>query len=123
MKIGVVLSGGGIRGIAHLGVLKALKEKGVEISMITGTSAGAIVGSLFANGVDPYEALKLFQKTKLLKFLRPAFRLPALLNLETAYPLFKTYLPHDSFEHLKSHSLLPQQTLMKVSWFIFRKVT
>jgi len=101
MKIGVVLSGGGIRGIAHLGVLKALKEKGVKISMITGTSAGAIVGALFANGVDPYEALKLFQKTKLLKFLRPAFRLPALLNLETAYPLFKTYLPHDSFEHLK----------------------
>jgi NTE family protein len=101
MKIGVVLSGGGIRGIAHLGVLKALKDKGVEISMITGTSAGAIVGALFANGVDPYEALTIFQKTKLFKFLKPAFRLPALLNLETAYPLFKTYLPHDSFEHLK----------------------
>lgn len=101
MKIGVVLSGGGIRGIAHLGVLKALKDKGVQISMITGTSAGAIVGALFANGVDPYEALTIFQKTKLFKFLRPAFRLPALLNLETAYPLFKTYLPHDSFEYLK----------------------
>ena len=101
MKIGIVLSGGGIRGIAHLGVLKALKDKGVKISMITGTSAGAIAGALFANGVDPYEALTIFQKTKLFRFLKPAFRLPALLNLETAYPLFKTYLPHDSFEHLK----------------------
>lgn len=101
MNIGIVLSGGGIRGIAHLGVLKALKEKQVNISMITGTSAGAIVGALFANGVDPYEALTIFLKTKLFKFIKPAFRLPALLNLESAYPLFKTYLPHDTFEKLK----------------------
>lgn len=101
MKIGIVLSGGGIRGIAHLGVLKALQDKGVKIAMITGTSAGAIVGALFANNIPPYEALKIFIGTKLFKFIRPAFRSPALLNLEAAYPLFKTYLPHDSFSGLK----------------------
>lgn len=101
MKIGIVLSGGGIRGIAHLGVLKALQDKGVKIAMITGTSAGAIVGALFANNIPPYEALKIFIGTKLFKFIRPVFRSPALLNLEAAYPLFKTYLPHDSFSGLK----------------------
>jgi NTE family protein len=100
MKIGVVLSGGGIRGIAHFGVLKALKESHIEISMITGTSAGAIVGALYANGISPDEAFKIFQGTRFLSFLRPAFRGPALLNLETAIPLFKKYIPHDSFENL-----------------------
>lgn len=101
MKIGIVLSGGGIRGIAHLGVLKALKDKKIHLSHITGTSAGAIVGALYANDVDPYHVLEVFNKTKLLKYLRPAFRLPALLNLETAFALLKDYLPHNSFENLK----------------------
>lgn len=100
MKIGIVLSGGGIRGIAHLGVFKALKEHQIPISAISGTSAGAIAGALFANGVEPDTALKIFQETRLLRFLRPVFKAPALLNLETAYPLFKKYLPHDSFEKL-----------------------
>ncbi len=101
MKVGIVLSGGGIRGIAHLGVLKALLDKKLEISAITGTSAGAIVGALLANGVDPTEALKIFQQTRLLKYLRPAFRSPAFISLENTYPLFKEYISHDSFEGLK----------------------
>ena len=101
MKIGIVLSGGGIRGIAHLGVLKALKDKKIEVSQIAGTSAGAIVGALYANGIDPYDALQIFNKTKLLKYLRPAFKYTALINLESASALLKAYIPHDSFEHLK----------------------
>ena len=48
MKIGLVLSGGGARGFAHIGVLKALEEKGVQFSIVSGTSAGAIVGALYA---------------------------------------------------------------------------
>lgn len=101
MKIGLVLSGGGIRGIAHLGVLKALKEKNIAITHITGTSAGAIAGALYANQVDPYDALKIFQNTRLLRLLKLAFGKPALLNLESSYKLFREYLPHDSFEQLK----------------------
>lgn len=101
MKIGIVLSGGGIRGVAHLGVLMALQEKGIAISNIAGTSAGAIVGALYANGINPYEALQIFQETKLLKFIRPAFKSPALLNIENVANLLKTYLPHNSFENLK----------------------
>jgi NTE family protein len=101
MKIGIVLSGGGIRGIAHLGVLKALKDKGLRISHITGTSAGAIAGALYANDVDPYDALQIFKKTQLLRLLKLALGRPGLLNLESTYSLFKEYLSHDSFEGLQ----------------------
>jgi NTE family protein len=52
-KIGVVLSGGGATGLAHIGVLKALEENGIPIDYITGTSAGALVGSLYAAGYSP----------------------------------------------------------------------
>jgi NTE family protein len=50
MGIGLVLSGGGARGVAHIGVLKALEEQGVEVTHISGTSAGAVVGAMFAAG-------------------------------------------------------------------------
>ncbi|MCH2231052.1 MAG: patatin-like phospholipase family protein [Crocinitomicaceae bacterium] len=52
-KIGLVLSGGGATGLAHIGVLKALEEHGIPIDFITGTSAGALVGSLYASGYSP----------------------------------------------------------------------
>jgi len=58
-KVGVVLSGGGARGAAHIGVIKALEENNVPIDYITGTSIGAIVGSLYAMGYTPDEMLEL----------------------------------------------------------------
>lgn len=54
-KIGVVLSGGGAAGLAHIGVLKALEEKGIPIDYITGTSAGALTGAMYASGYSPAE--------------------------------------------------------------------
>lgn len=60
MKIGVALSGGGVRGAAHIGVLKALHESGIPISMISGTSSGSIVASLYAAGYSPREIEKIF---------------------------------------------------------------
>lgn len=62
MGIGVALAGGGIRGIAHAGVLKALEDKGVEIDAISGTSAGSIVAALYAMGYKPYYIYVLFKK-------------------------------------------------------------
>lgn len=100
MNLGIVLSGGGIRGIAHLGVLKALKEKKITVSRIAGTSAGSIAGALYANQVDPYDALKIFQNARLLKILKIAYGQPAFLNLESTYNFFKQYLPQDSFDSL-----------------------
>ena len=58
-KVGLVLSGGGAKGAAHIGVIKALEENGIPIDYITGTSAGAIVGSLYAMGYTPEEMVNL----------------------------------------------------------------
>lgn len=54
-KVGVVLSGGGAAGLAHIGVLMALEEEGIPIDYISGTSAGALVGAMYASGYSPEE--------------------------------------------------------------------
>ena len=54
-RVGVVLSGGGATGLAHIGVLKALEEAEIPIAYITGTSAGALIGALYAVGYSPDE--------------------------------------------------------------------
>lgn len=58
-KTGLVLSGGGVRGMAHIGVLKALEQNGIPVDYITGTSAGAVVGSLYAIGLSPIQIEEL----------------------------------------------------------------
>ena len=50
-KVGLVLSGGGAKGVAHIGVLKVLEEAGIPIDYIAGTSMGSLVGALYAIGV------------------------------------------------------------------------
>jgi len=62
LKIGIALSGGGIRGIAHAGVLQALKNNNIDIDIIGGTSAGSMVASLYAIGYSPEEIYMLFRK-------------------------------------------------------------
>ncbi len=65
MKLGLALSGGGIRGIAHAGALKALEDNNIKIDVIGGTSAGAMISSLYAIGYSPYYiyiALKRYAK-------------------------------------------------------------
>ena len=62
MKIGLALAGGGIRGIAHVGVLKALEENNIEVEAIGGTSAGSIVATLYAMGYSPYYIYLLFKR-------------------------------------------------------------
>lgn len=54
-RIGLVLSGGGARGAAHIGVLKVLEELRIPVDVITGTSMGAIVGGFYAAGSSPAE--------------------------------------------------------------------
>ena len=61
MKIGLVLSGGGVRGAAHIGAIKALLENGIEIETIGGTSAGSIVASLYALGYTTDEMINFFR--------------------------------------------------------------
>lgn len=54
-KVGLVLSGGGAKGVAHIGVIRALEEEGIPIDYVAGTSMGAIIGALYAAGYSPDE--------------------------------------------------------------------
>lgn len=58
-KVGLVFSGGGAKGLAHIGVLKALEENHIPIDYITGTSMGAIVGGMYASGYTPAQIEKI----------------------------------------------------------------
>ena len=62
MKIGIALSGGGIRGIAHAGVLKALEDNGIKVDIIGGTSSGSMIAMLYASGYSPYHIYRLLKK-------------------------------------------------------------
>jgi len=62
VKLGVALSGGGIRGIAHAGVLKALEDNNIKIDIIGGTSAGSMIASLYAMGYSPHYIYILFKR-------------------------------------------------------------
>jgi Predicted esterase of the alpha-beta hydrolase superfamily len=60
-KVGLVLSGGGAKGVAHIGVIQALEENGIPIDYIAGTSIGAVVGGLYAMGYSPADMLTLIK--------------------------------------------------------------
>ena len=62
-KVGLVLSGGGAKGMAHIGALKVIEEAGVHIDYIGGTSMGAIVGALYASGYSAQELDSIFRNT------------------------------------------------------------
>lgn len=69
-KIGIALSGGGIKGMCHAGVLKALDEAGIKPDIISGVSAGAIVGALYADGFSPDEIAEIFEHVEFRKMTK-----------------------------------------------------
>lgn len=71
-KIGLALSGGGARGFAHVGALKALLEHGIQFDMIAGTSAGAIVGGALASGMSMDEIVAMAMRVSYPRMMRPA---------------------------------------------------
>jgi NTE family protein len=100
-KIGLVLSGGGARGFAHLGVIEALNETGIYPDVISGTSAGAIIGVLYADGYSPKEILNLMNTSSRLDFMRPALPREGLLQINGIIKILKTSLRSKNFEDLK----------------------
>jgi NTE family protein len=72
-KIGLVLSGGGAKGMAHIGALKVIEEAGVKIDFIGGTSMGAIVGGLYASGYSALELDSIFRTTDFNQIIQDNF--------------------------------------------------
>lgn len=87
-KTGLVLSGGGTKGIAHAGVLKFLNEKNIQIDVLSCCSAGSIVGCLYALGKTPEEILEFFNSVYFFNWKHFTFNQPGLVSSV----IFRNYL-------------------------------
>lgn len=100
-KIGIALSGGGVKGFAHLGVLKALKEKGIEADILAGISAGAIVGSFIAAGKKPMEVMELINESDFFDFAKLSIPNKGIFTLDNMTKNLEKSLGIKTFKELK----------------------
>lgn len=118
---GIVLSGGGVRGMAHIGVLKALQEYGIFPKWVAGTSVGALVGALYAGGKDTEEMLAFFSDTPLFRYNFFSIYKPGLLNTERYHDIFKSFWPENTFESLLRPLFVVATDLFKGGEVIFHE--
>jgi NTE family protein len=100
-KTGLVLSGGGARGFAHLGVLQALNEADIFPNIITGTSAGALTGAFYCDDHSPEEILKIMKLHSKLDYMRPIIPRDGLLQISGISKLLEANLNAKKFEDLQ----------------------
>lgn len=99
-KIGLVLSGGGVRGVAQLGAIQALHEFGIHPTIVSGTSAGSLVGSMYAAGHPLDVIFDFFKATPIFKASHFATLKPGLMDSDKFSPILKEYFPEDNFASL-----------------------
>lgn len=99
-KIGICLSGGGARGIAHIGVLQAFESAGVFPEIVSGCSAGAMVGALYAAGFAPREIFKLIEHRSLYSIIKMGLPNKGMMELSYFKKILQENIEHDSFELL-----------------------
>lgn len=116
LNTGLVLSGGGIKGMAHLGLIKALREHDVKFDCIAGSSAGALTGALIAAGHSPEESLEFFKATPLFSIYYYSTSKPGLLDSEKFRPIFEKYFPDDAFEILNEPLFVTTTNLEIGNW-------
>ncbi|WP_298493679.1 patatin-like phospholipase family protein [uncultured Algibacter sp.] len=121
MNLGLVLSGGGMRGAAHIGVIKALEEHGLYPTHIAGTSAGAIVGALYAYGYKWEDILKFFKSINVLDIKKYALNKPGFLDAEKFYQEFKNYIKNDDFSFLEKELSITATNILDGKLEVFNK--
>lgn len=99
-KIGLALSGGGVRGFAHIGALRALEDVGIKPDIIAGVSAGSIVASFYAAGMSADEIFNLFGSIDMSKFLQVDITKSGFLKLDKFKRFLETNLPIKNIEEL-----------------------
>ncbi len=120
-RIGLVLSGGGARGAAHIGVLKAFEEYNISPTHVSGTSVGAIIGALYAGGVHWSEILNFLKTTSVFHTKRFAFNKPGFLDTEKFYDDLKVYFPRDNFDTLQKPLFIPATNILTGTLKVFSK--
>lgn len=99
--LGLALSGGGAKGFAHIGVIKALQEQEIRPCVISGTSAGALAGALYADGYDPDEIFDLFKNKTFKQFAELTMPQAGLFKSDRLRHFLKKTLRTQKFENLK----------------------
>ena len=100
-ELGLVLSGGGARGFAHIGALRALEEKKLRPEIISGVSAGSIIGALYADGYSPTEIFAILAKDKMKRFYEIRIPKSGLVQINGLVWTLKRNLRAFVFEQLK----------------------
>ena len=100
-KVGLALGGGGARGLAHIGVLAELEHSGIDVGWIAGTSAGSLVGALYAYGYSAAKILELAETTKWRNLAGMNLPRVGLSNFEPMERLLNELLEGASFKDLK----------------------
>jgi len=100
-KTGLVLSGGGTRGFAHLGVIAALRELGIFPDVISGVSAGAIVGAFISAGKSPEEVREIFKRGWFFQYTKIHLPVNGLLKLDGIKEIIQKEIAVENIEELK----------------------
>lgn len=98
--IGIALSGGGARGVAHLGVLKALKEFGVKPDMLSGSSAGAMVAAFYAAGHPDDAIMEITTGSRFFSLAHFHIGKSGLFDMGTFEKIYQKHFPLNTFESL-----------------------
>ncbi|MEN0006391.1 MAG: patatin-like phospholipase family protein [Bacteroidota bacterium] len=101
IRIGIALSGGGAKGIAHIGILKALLENDIVPHAVAGTSAGSIAGALYAAGCSPEEMLDFVKDASIFKIFKVVLPLDGLTNLNYLRERLTKFITEEKIEKLE----------------------
>ena len=118
-KLGMVLSGGGARGLVHAGVLQAMAEQGIEPQVLAGSSAGAIVAALHGGGYSGEEILEFFVEKNPLRLSKLSLVKPGIFDTDKAVGDFLEYFPENTFEALKKRIFLAATDIVEAKPEIF----
>jgi NTE family protein len=118
-KIGLVLSGGGTKGIAEAGVLQFLEEKNIHPEVIAGTSAGAIVGGLYAFGKSPNEILDFFKSVYFFNWKHFTLTKPGFINSDIFRLYLKPIIGEIKIKDLKKELVINATDLIQGETFVF----
>jgi NTE family protein len=119
LTLGLVLSGGGARGIAHIGVIEALRERGIAPNMIAATSSGAIVGALAASGHSTESMLEFFRTRSPFRLKMLTVRKAGIIDTAKLIASFREYFPDDTFEALDTRLFLTATDIARARLKIF----
>lgn len=117
--IGLVLSGGGVLGMSHIGMIKVMEELGISADYVSGTSAGALVGAFYAARYSAKEILDFFIKTPIFRFQNLTYRKPGMIDVTKLISSFRPYFPDNTFESLKRIFFVTATDLLEPKEVVF----